>query len=393
MASMIKRLTKDGKEVYDIRYWYADTLTGVSKQTTKRGMTYKQAKAFMTEVEYKKQTDTFVKRDDITLREFLLKWLKEYVETNLKPTTIDGYRRNIEGHIIPCLGNIKLQKLKITDLDKFYSSKAENGRIDGKGGLSPRSLIYIHRVLSEALNDAVRKQLISRNVAKDIRGFRARKYECKVFDKDTISKLLEAVKGEPVRVAIALAALSGMRRGEVCGLKWEDIDVNRRTITIRRQLVPTSKGDIFQEPKSKDSIRTIYISDILMNILLETKQQQNELKELLGNEYSDQNLVFCNDNGFPVSPSRFSHNFKYILKKHGFEHIRFHDLRHSCATLMLTLGVPLKVTSGMLGHSTVGITADLYSHVLDDMQKSAVQKIDSAFSESNTDIEVDETKS
>lgn len=180
-----------------------------------------------------------------------------------------------------------------------------------------------------------------------------------------------------MEVPIALAALFGLRRGEILGLTWDNIDFKNKTITIEKQLVPTSKGIQFQDPKSEDSIRTITLSENMIQILKRhvKRQQQNKLSiEQYNKEY---NLINCKSDGTMIDPRKFSHNFANLLNEHKFEHIRFHDLRHSCATLMLSLNVPLKVTSQRLGHSTIGITADLYSHVLDDMQKEATDKIDS----------------
>ena len=167
-----------------------------------------------------------------------------------------------------------------------------------------------------------------------------------------------------------------MRRGEILGLKWDDINYKNSSIKISKQLIVTEEGIEFDSPKSENSNRTINIPSKMIETFEKQKLKQDDYKKLLGNEYKDLNLVNCKLDGSPIDPRYFSKIFSNLLKKKQLKHIRFHDLRHSCASLLLTAGVPLKVASEILGHSTVTITADLYSHVIDDLKRDAADKID-----------------
>lgn len=371
--------TKENLKVYDVYYRFQDPLTGKWKQTSKKGFRGKgEAEEFLLMVNAQIMNNDFVRPQSITLREYLTEWLTTYVEANLRKSTIAGYRRNIEQHVIPHLGNIELQNLTSSHIDSLYAKKQKDGRLDGKGGLSPKSLIYIHRVLNEALEHAVKKRLISRNVAKDVTNLpKLKKHKAEIYDRNEIKALLEAVKDTDMEVPIALAAICGMRRGEIMGLMWKEVSFENNTIRVCRQLLPTKNGLEFEEPKSEDSIRIINVPAEVMDMLKHHLDRQQEYKRLLGNEYHNNGLVNCRNNGEPIDPRYFSKQFTQTIKKAGLKHIRFHDLRHSCASLMLTAGVPMKVASQILGHSSIGITADLYTHVLTDLKKDAAVKISS----------------
>ena len=261
-------------------------------------------------------------------------------------------------------------------LQNFYSEKLENGRVDGKGGLSARSVIYIHRNIREALDHAFRMQLVSRNIADMVTLPKVKHYKATVYDEEQIKKLLLVAQETDMELPLTLAAALGLRRGELLGLKWVHVDLANRTLQICDNLVPTSKGLVTKAPKSDNSARTLDLPQGLVDVLRKHKRLQTEQKLSLGPGYKKEGYVCCQPDGSLWTPKYFSRKFAAFLKHNNLLHIRLHDLRHSNATLMLKYGVPAKIASQRLGHSNIGITLDLYSHVLSDMQKDAAEKLD-----------------
>ncbi|WHH57285.1 tyrosine-type recombinase/integrase [Petroclostridium sp. X23] len=339
--------------------------------------TKREAQNALTKILSQLQDNTFVDTDKITVKEYLLQWLENYVDTNLSPTTAYGYRVNVEKHIIPNLGNIQLQKLQPLHIQQLYNEKLKNGRVDGKGGLSAKSVIYIHRVFRKALAQAVKLQIISRNVADLVEVPKKKPFNAKILDSDEVPSLLEAFKNTNLYIPVLLGVAVGLRRGEALGLRWQDIDYKNKTITISQTILHSKAGIIINTPKTIKSHRTIVISDTIIAALKYQQERQQENKDLLGEAYQDNDLVTCGADGSPINPSTFSRNFSDTLERNDLTHIRFHDLRHTNATLMLKSDIPAKIASERLGHSTIGITLDLYSHVLKEMQQDAASRLES----------------
>lgn len=371
-------IVKRGK-TYSIVFMMEDSKTGKKKQKWVGGFkTKKEAEKALSEALYKVENGSYINPESITVSEYLTDWLKIYAEPNLSPTTIDGYRVNIQNHINPYIGNIPIQKLRPINIQELYNQLKANGRYDGKGGLSAKSILYVHRVLREGLEHAVCNQLLSRNPANDVKPPSVEKYSAQVMNSGEILTLLKAVKDSEYELPFALSALLGLRRGEVLGLQWSDINFNDQTININNQIIPTSKGIISKKPKSKDSIRSIPIPAVILKMIRKQQKHQMENKLICGQSYSDNNLVCCKVDGSPYSPTYFTKVFTKILKENGLKHIRYHDLRHSAATNMLKNGVDIKTVSTILGHSTIGITLDIYSHVENSMKKDALDKVQRA---------------
>ena len=323
------------------------------------------------------EDNSYLDVEKMTVREYLKNWLETYVDVNLSKTTARGYRVNIEKHIIPSLGNIPLHKLQPIHIQDLYNKKVKNGRCDGKGGLSAKSVIYIHRVLRKALSQAVKLQILSKNAADFVDTPKKKTYQAKILNEDEIQLLLNAFRGTNIFIPVVLAISTGLRRGESLGLRWGDIDFEQKTLTISQTILPTNEGYTFDTPKSEKSHRTIVVADNITKLLQHHKRLQENNKKLLGKAYNDFDLVSCYPDGKPFSPSSLSHMFARVLKRNNLPSIRFHDLRHINATLMLKNNIPAKIASERLGHSTVGITLDLYSHVLKEMQEDAALKLDS----------------
>lgn len=339
---------------------------------TKKEAQIAQAK-IITEIE----NNNYINTEKITLAEYLLNWLDSYVDVNLSKTTAEGYRTHIEKHINPNIGHIPLQKLQAINIQKLYDEKLKDGRLDGKGGLSAKTVIAIHRTLRKALNQAYKLQMINKNVADMVELPKKKSYQAKTLNDEDIPAFINAFKDTEIYISVMLALSLGLRRGEALGLRWKDIDFKGKTITINQTILHIKSGYVFHNPKTEKSHRSILISDLVIKLLINQKKKQNENKLMLGQAYNDYDLVTCRADGTPINPATFSHMFSTVLTKNELPNIRFHDLRHTNATLMLKSNIPAKIASERLGHSTIGITLDLYSHVLKDMQEEAVNKLDS----------------
>lgn len=375
-------LDKQGKmrkklKVYSVRYRYTDPETGKRKRTTKRGfLTKADAEAFLLEINNQQNQNMFFTPKAVLVKDFLTEWLKSYVEVNVRETTYYGYKRIIEKHLIPNLGGLDLKKLSSLDIDRLYAFLLKEGRMDGKGGLSPKTVQYTHRVLNEALSYAVKKKLIYVSPMTSISNTpKPKKYRGNIYTANEILQLLEITKDTIYEVPIALASICGLREGECLALQENDIDFNNMTIKITKQLTRVNNIVKVTPPKSEESNRIINAPKEVFDIIQRRIEKNHLNKQLLENEYHDEGWIICYDNGKCINPQYFSKNFANMIARKKLKKIRFHDLRHSCASLMLTSGVAIKTASQILGHSSISITADLYTHVTTDNKRIAAEQV------------------
>lgn len=287
----------------------------------------------------------------LTLGEYLNQWLDTYCELRLAKNTVLGYRVNVDKHIIPYIGEIQLDKLQPTDVERLYTVLLGNG-------LSNTSVRYVHAVLRCALNCALRRRMVSENAANLAYAPRRVKYHPTVLDESQLLRLLAVCEGTKLYIPVLLAVTLGMRRGEVLGLRWCDIELDRSLLHVRRSAsFYAGQGMEYGDTKSESSYRTLLLSPHVVAALDALPRSD------------PQGLVV------PLTPNALTTGYHRALKRAGLPRIRFHDLRHSNATLMLRKSVAPKIVSSMLGHSGIGITLDLYSHVLTDMQAPAVAVI------------------
>lgn len=312
--------------------------------------------------------------DNTKLKEYLYYWLNTR-KNKIEITTYNTYKSIIDNHLITGLGHIELQKLKPLHIQNYYTNKEEE--------LSQRTLLHHHRILSQALKNAVGWQMIPNNPCDHIEAPLPSKSKGKALTTNEVSYLLditkETVLGDPVNLVLH----TGLRRGELLALKWDDIDFINKTLTVDESLAvdEATCKIIFKSPKSESGNRIISLSDQPIAMLKKHKIQQNEQKLKLGKAYEDNNLVFCREDGQPIHPSTFSRWFTDLIRSSDLPAVRFHDLRHTNATIMLmNLKIPAKVVSERLGHSNISITLDTYSHVLQDAQKEAAEKMDNFLS-------------
>ncbi|MEN6326044.1 MAG: tyrosine-type recombinase/integrase [Syntrophomonas sp.] len=339
----------------------------------------REAEKVMNELLYQLQTGTYVEVTNLTVAEYFKHWLETYCQPNLAPKTLHSYTAEITNHIVPHLGSIPLEKLSPLHLQSFYTQLLKSGRKDGEGGLSARTILYHHRIIREALKHAYQWQLVTRNVADAVQPPRFKKNEMYVMSREDVLKFLNAIIKHRDYAIIYTAIYTGMRQGELLGLMWHNVDQNRRILYVKQQLqYIAGKGYIYKDPKTPKSKRQIPLSTGLITLLKEVRKEQAQDKLLAGYGYEDNDLVFCLENGKPLDPTNLTKRFKALAIKNGHPDMRFHDLRHTCATLLINAGVDAKKVQNILGHESITTTLDVYGHVLPNMQRDAIDQL-SAF--------------
>ena len=331
--------------------------------------TKKEAQKILTEKMNDYNKGTYIEPSQRTVEDQLNQWIEVYVKPNLAPYTIRGYQTNIKKYILPQIGLVPLQKLVPLQIQKIYET------MQGMQ-LSPRTIRYVHATLHEALQHAFRMQLIPRNPSDFVSVPKQVKYKAAVCEEDEVVKMLEAGKDTDMEAPLHLSVGLELRRGELLALKWADINFEKKQVTICRNLVYVDGEYIFKSPKSESGNRTIEMPSSMVSVLTKHRRKQMENKMFFGQDYKDGNLICCRPDGSPYMPGSYSHKFAEFLKANELRPIRLHDLRHTNASLMLQYNVSAKVASQRLGHSSIGITLDLYSHVIGDLQTDAAQKID-----------------
>jgi integrase len=320
--------------------------------------------------------NTHVSPSKLTVNNFLAdEWLPA-IRASVRPSTLDSYEQMIRVHVAPTLGATKLQKLTAAQLNGFYADLLEGGRRDGKG-LAPKSVRNIHVVLRKALGDAVRWNLLTRNPAEFAdppKLVDSGRREMASWTAQELSTFLDATSDHHLFAAWLLAASTGMRRGEVLGLRWQDIDFNNSRLGVRQTVITVNYEVLLSTPKTVKGRRSIALDSRTLATLKEHRKRQLEERMSVG-IYHDKGLVFARPDGGPIHPDFFSQSFDRLVAKTKLPRIRLHDLRHTHATLALQAGVHPKVVSERLGHSSVSFTMDVYSHAIPAMQADAAEAV------------------
>ena len=312
-----------------------------------------------------------VRSDDYTVAEWLRTWFALYAKPNIRPTTARSYQGSMELHIIPRIGCIKLNKLTGRDIQKLYKDLMENGRLrkaqkSKQPGLSSTTVRGIHMMLHNALDRAVKERLILRNPTEDCIIPKVQKQEMKILHPEDMKAYLEAAEKRGVLPMFYLELVSGIRKGELVALRWEDLDVEHRTISVSKQaLGGLGKELVVNRPKTENSIRAISIPQDAVDLLVQAHEKHPENPYLFPSPLT----------GGMYHPDSVVNLHKKILKDAGLEHIRFHDLRHTFATMALQNGVDVKTVSNMLGHYDAGFTLRTYTHATRQMQQQAAEKM------------------
>jgi integrase len=309
-----------------------------------------------------------------TLAEYLEYWLHQSVKPRVRPLTFAGYSVNIHKHLVPTLGKIRIDRLTPQDVQEMI-----NGRLTA--GFSPKTVAYVHQVLRTALELARRWELIDRNVASMVDPPHRERPKIHPMDPSEARHFLDSLHGHRLEALFAVALALGLRQGEALGLQWDDVDLGAGSLSVRHQLQRIDGRLILVEPKTERSRRTIAIPSSVIDRLREHEARQLAEKLWSGSKWTDSAFVFTNRNGGPLEARRVIDEFHKALNAAGMPRIRFHDLRHSCATLLLVQGVSPRVVMDILGHSEIAMTMDTYSHVVPELQRDAANRMDSLLSE------------
>jgi integrase len=323
----------------------------------------------------------FIEPAKTTLGAWLDRWLADYKKAEIRPGTYESYETLIRVHIKPALGNVPLAKLQANTLQAFYNDKLTSGRADGKGCLSARMVRYFHAIIRQALQQAVKEGLLHRNVADATSPPTIKNKQMQPLSEAELITFLEVAKDDRLFAAYLLTGTTGLRRGELLGLCWDCVDLERGVIAVRRQLIILKTGLVLDdEVKTKAGRRSVALTDDAVRELRAHRQRQLQERLLLGKAYQDNGLVFCREDGIALDPREFTKRFQRWLEKAGLPRVRLHDLRHTHATLLLARGVPAKLVQERLGHSSITMTLDLYSHVTPEMAKLAAESMNGLLS-------------
>ena len=337
------------------------------KRKTLYGKTRREVDEKLTRAKANRDSGLVFDADNLTLGGYLDRWL-DSVRDTVRQRTWERYEQIVRVHLKPALGRTKLKNITPTHARALYKEKLDRG-------LAPRTVNYIHTTLSKALNDAVSDGLVPRNVTRSVKAPKPTKQEIHPLSCDQAKAFLEVARGDRFEAAYVVALHCGLREGEILGLKWSDIDLNARTLQIRRTLSEARTGRLFEPPKNGKG-RNVRLTPQAVEALRAHLGRQLQEIEDSGDLYKDQGLVFPSQVGTPMSAKNMTaRSFKPLLKRAELPDIRFHDLRHTFATLMLQNGEHPKVVQEMLGHASIAITMDTYSHVLPNMQRDAVDRL------------------
>jgi integrase len=319
---------------------------------------------------------TYTEPSKTTVAQFLEKWV-EHIKPQVSPRTHERYGEIATKNLMPLLGTIALSKLKPMQISAAYSTALARGRRDGKGGLSPRTVHHMHRVLKQALSQAVRWQLLSRNPCDAVDPPKVERRQMGTYTIDEMPPLLDAMRGTRMYVPTLLAVLCGLRRGEIAALRWRGVNLDTAQLAVVESAEQMNNKVRYKEPKSGRA-RTVAMPATVVTELRAWRAQQAQELLRLGVRLSDDTFVVTLPDGTAMQPTYMTHQWVKLIRVSGLPVHRLHDLRHTHATHLLSSGIHPKVASERLGHSKVGITLDLYSHVMPGMQEDAAAKVDAA---------------
>ncbi|MFH1330244.1 MAG: tyrosine-type recombinase/integrase [Actinomycetota bacterium] len=375
-----------GSIVKKANRWYViieqrDPQTGARRRKWHSGYrTRREAEAARTDILSRIQRGVYIEPSAQTLGRFLLDdWLPAK-RTTVRATTHQSYEQVSRAHIIPRLGAVPLRQLKASTLNSLYADLLVSGRCDGRGGLSPKTVRNTHVVIRKALSDAVRWSLLALNPADSADPPRLRDTGSTTMRTWTAAELrafLESVENEEngLHPLFVLAGTTGMRRGELLGLRWRDVELQQGRLSVQQTVVSVAYELHFSTPKTKRGQRSIALDPHTTAILRDHRVKQNERRLLAGPLWTDHDLVFCRNDGGPIHPDYLSKLLVRLVAASGLPRIRLHDLRHTHATLALAAGIHPKAVGERLGHADTSITLDTYSHVIPALQESAAETV------------------
>ena len=371
----IRQRSKVRKDSWTVQiYLGRDPITGKKRYHSKavKG-TKAQAERRLTELQRQVDTGTYADPSPLTVAEYLREWLDE--NKSVSDRTMEGYRGNVERYIIPRIGPLPVERLSGRQVAEMETWLLNRGGRYGQG-LSNNPVRQVHRILRKALKDGRKLKKFGRKVVDEVEVVEAPQeiqYEGGTLSWEDITRFLDGVKDLQYRACFLVAIQTGLRRSELAGLQWQDVDLQRGSLSVRRARVKLPSGPVITSTPKSGRGRSIILPSQSIEALTNHRDR-------LGNPSGNGNFVFCKSDGTPLDPNQITKTFKAVATTAGFGNLRLHDLRHTHASLLLKEDVHLKVTSERLGHSGVAITAKLYSHVLPTVQRGAAHRFGDAWS-------------
>lgn len=357
---------KDGRWTASIDLGWHD---GRRHRKSFYGLTRREVQEKLTKALRAQQTGLPIPEEKQTVSQFLDQWLENSAKPSVKPKTFESYAQLVRLYLAPDLGRFKLAKLTPQQVQAFLNNRLASG-------LSTRTVQYSHAVLRHALNQALKWGMVARNVATLVSPPKLKQREIQPLTPDQVHQFLQEAKGNRLEALYSVAVAIGLREGEALGLRWPDVDLDAGTLTVHHSLQRVHGVPTFAEPKQR-SRRTITLPAIAVSALHHHRTLQEQERLVAGSRWKEQNLVFATPIGTPLDPANLIKAFHKMLKRAGLPEIRFHDLRHTCATLLLAQAVHPRLVMDILGHSQISITLDTYSHVIPTMRQEVAAKMDS----------------
>ena len=369
-----KRGNNEGS-IYPYRGGYA---AAVSMPGRKRKVMYgrsrEEVRRLLADALAAREAGTLTHARGLTVGAFLDLWLEEVAKPTVRHWTFKGYEVHVRLHLKPTLGRLPLARIEPAHIQRLLNEKL-------KAGLSPKSVRFIRGTLRTALNQAVRWGYIPRNPAAMVDGPRVERYEIQPFSIEEASKFLAAAKGDRLQALYSVALTMGLRQGEALGLRWQDVDLERGTLQVNKQLQRIDSEFRLLEPKTQRSRRTLALPATIVRELRDHRVRQQRERETAPVGPAQPDLVFSRSDGVPLDGTVVTHQFHRLLDRAAIPQRRFHDLRHSCATLLLAQGVSPRVVMEILGHSQIALTMNTYTHVLPELKQDAARRMDEALRE------------
>jgi integrase len=384
MAGRTRRGHHEGSVYYaqDRDRWVAEISTGPGKRKKFYYKTKQEAIKKRNEALRELEQGTLATGSQQKLKDYLEDWIENVHKDNIRISTYVKYKKLIK-YIVADLGEVWLQKLTPEQVQRFYVKKR-------KDGLSSKTVHEIHGVLHLALKHAVRWNYVARNVCDLLDSPRVVSRQGTPLTLVQAKKLLEGIQGHRLEAVLMMAVITGMRKGEIIALRWSDIDLERRVLRVLHTVdyIP-GYGYVENEPKTQAGKRTIDVPAFFIDMLKQHRVKQEQRRLKVGEVWENRDLVFPDLSGGYLNPIHVLRMFKKILQRAGLPHMPFHDLRHSAATILISMGIHPKVIQELLGHSDISITLGIYGHLFPSMQQDVVEKWQGVFGEKDEDGEED----
>jgi integrase len=348
-----------------------DPVSGKRKRIYRWARGKREAERVLTDLLKAVDSGSFADPGRLTVANYLRDHWLPHISTRVRPRTAQRYSQLLERHVVPVVGSVKMAKLRPAHVQQVVDQAAASG-------LAPRTVAAVYRTLHGALAQAVRWQLLAVNASTAVRPPRTERPELHSPDAAKVTWVLDAARGTRLYVPLALAASTGLRRGELLALRWRDVDLEAGSLRVVASLQRVDAGLVFLPPKTDRARRTVGLPPAAVTLLRRHRKEQAERRLLLGEAWADLDLVIERGDGQPLPPDSLSRDWYRLVRRIGLPGLRLHDLRHAYATALLTAGVHPKVASEALGHSSVAFTMDTYQHLMPTMQEQAVRAIEEA---------------